>query len=92
VGPVEKLEQIATHTKKQFHLKTLGFFGSYATGEAVEDSDIDILVEFSQPVGFEFFDLKEYLERELHRNVDLVTSAALKPQLKAAILQQVKYI
>ena len=92
MGIIEKLEQIAPFAKRQFHLKTMGFFGSYATGEAKDDSDIDILVEFSDPVGLEFFDLQEYLENELHKRVDIVTHAALRPQLKKAILQQVKYV
>ncbi len=48
-----------------FKVKTLAVFGSFARGEQRNDSDVDILVEFSSPVGIEFIDLGNYLERLL---------------------------
>jgi len=36
-------------------------------GEESEKSDVDILVEFYEPIGWEFFDLKEFLEEILGR-------------------------
>jgi len=39
-------------------------------------------VEFTEPVGWEFMDLLEYLEDVLGRKVDLVTTDALRPQFK----------
>lgn len=53
--------------------------------------DIDILVEFSKPVGFEFIDLKIYLEELFNKKVDLATVSALKPRIKAEILKEVIY-
>lgn len=63
---------------KRFPLKSLALFGSYARGEQTPDSDIDFLVEFSEPVGIEFVDLVIYLESILQKPVDLVTKSALK--------------
>lgn len=40
----------------------MGYFGSFARGDYREDSDADILVAFSRKIGWEFFDLKGYLE------------------------------
>ena len=54
-------------------------------------SDIDILVEFSEPVGWEFIDLKDFLEMILEIKVDLVTKNALKPQIRDRILNEVVY-
>ena len=54
-------------------------------------SDIDILVEFSDPVEWEFIDLKEFLESLLEVKVDLVTKNALKPQIRDRILNEVVY-
>ena len=56
------------------------------------DSDIDILVHFSKPLGWEFFDLQDLLEKELELKVDLVSEKALKEQLRQIILNSVKYI
>ena len=73
-------------------MERLGFFGSFATGDQTNDSDIDILVEFSQPLGWEFFDLKASLEKEFQRKVDLVSVKALKNQLRDIILKQVIFV
>jgi len=54
-------------------------------------SDIDILVEFSDPVEWDFIDLKEFLESLLEVKVDLVTKNALKPQIRDRILNEVVY-
>lgn len=77
--------------KEKFQVKKIGIFGSFARGEQSKNSDIDILVEFYEPVGWEFFDLQDYLEDLLKREVDLVTKKALKPQIKTVVLNEVKY-
>ena len=64
---------------------------NYVREQQTEESDVDILVEFSKPVGLEFFDLKEYLESVLNKKVDLVTVRALKPTMKERILKEVRF-
>ncbi len=64
-------------------------FGSVALGRATGQSDIDLLVEFSRPIGLiGFVRLQQRLAVVLGRPVDLVTPAALKPQLRARILRE----
>ena len=77
--------------RERFKVDKIGLFGSHARGEEQAESDIDLLVRFSAPVGWEFVDLEEYLEEILGRRVDLVTEAALKPMLREAILSEVVY-
>jgi hypothetical protein len=73
----------------QFAVKSLAVFGSVARGEATECSDIDLLVEFNQPIGlFEFIRLKYYLETLIGSKVDLVTPDALHPALRDSILNE----
>jgi uncharacterized protein len=77
----------------QFAVKTIAIFGSVARGEAEESSDIDLLVEFNRPVGlFEFIRLKNYLENLTGSQVDLVTSDALRPELRESILREAVYV
>jgi hypothetical protein len=74
---------------ERFGVKSLALFGSSARAEARAGSDVDLLVEFTQPVGlFKFLDLKAYLEALLGREVDLVTPEALKPALRHTILAE----
>ena len=76
----------------KFEVERIGYFGSFARGDQNADSDIDILVEFRRPLGWAFFDLQELLEKELQRKVDLVSTKALKEQLRDEILRQTRYV
>ncbi len=75
-------------------VKRLGLFGSYVRGDQDENSDIDILVEFS--LGKKNFDnfinLAFLLEEIFQRKVELVTAESLSPYLKPYIMKEVEYI
>ena len=76
----------------KYEVERIGYFGSFARGDQDTDSDVDILVEFRRPLGWAFFDLHELLEKELQRKVDLVSTKALKDQLRDEILRQTRYV
>ncbi|WP_420265944.1 nucleotidyltransferase family protein [Candidatus Magnetominusculus dajiuhuensis] len=90
---IEILKSHYNVIKSQFHLTSIGVFGSFARGEAKAESDIDVLVEFEE--GYVTFnnyaELKFYLEDLLGREVDLVTMNAIRPQMKDVILSEVTY-
>jgi predicted nucleotidyltransferase len=86
---VSKLLREKRSTLDKLGVKSLALFGSAARGEIGPESDIDLLVEFSIPVGlFEFVRLKLVLEQILGREVDLVTPDALRPLMKDDILSE----
>ncbi len=87
----ETLKRYKPLLRERFKVKGIGIFGSYVRGEQSEKSDVDILVEFYAPIGWEFIDLKEFLEEILGKKVDLVTVKALKPQLRDKILKEVAF-
>lgn len=87
------LKENLDHLVTQFHVKTIGLFGSYAREEASEISDVDILVEFSKPITlFEFVNLEDFLSGIIGRKVDLVTKTGLKPLIKPRVLEDVVYV
>ena len=87
------IEEKRNLLEKEYHVKRLGIFGSYAKQKAKKDSDIDILVEFSKtPDFFKFIALEERLAKILGLKVDLVTLKALKPFIKNTILRETIYI
>ncbi len=87
----EKLRQHKPDLKQKYNVEEIGVFGSYVHGDQTSGSDIDILVEFSEPIGWEIIDLKEELEDFLNISVDLVTKDGLKPRLKPQIMDDVVY-
>ena len=49
---------------KQDFIKEVYLFGSYARGEATENSDIDFMIVLNRKVGMEFFGLYHFLQEE----------------------------
>lgn len=79
--------------KKTYSVKSIGIFGSVATGQSSNLSDVDLLVEFQEPIGmFKFIELEEYLSKVLARRVDLVTKKALKDAIRKDVLREVIYV
>lgn len=75
--------------KAEYPLKSMSVFGSYVRGEQKKSSDVDILVEFSRPIGLlKFIKLENELGRLLGVKVDLVTKDALKPRIGKRILKE----
>jgi predicted nucleotidyltransferase len=87
-----RLREIKPILAEKFHVSKIGYFGSYAVGQQTDQSDLDLLVEFSQPVGWEFFTLESFLEQKVELPINLVTQNALKEKIKESVLKQVKYI
>lgn len=51
-------------------------FGSYARGEATAESDLDLLIELTHPVGWYFLDYAHDLEAQLGMKVDIGTAVS----------------
>jgi len=75
--------------EKRYNVKTVGLFGSALRGDQSSKSDIDVLVEFSNPIGFfKFLEMEEFLSERLGGKVDLVSKKALKPEIGRIILAE----
>ncbi|MBS4067412.1 MAG: nucleotidyltransferase domain-containing protein [Sulfurimonas sp.] len=87
------LNFLTTHKKEMqdtYALTKIGLFGSYAKDTANENSDIDIVVDM--PSDFDaFFDLKDFLEKELRKNIDLGLEKSMRPFIKNAIKNDILY-
>lgn len=75
-------------------VKSLTLFGSFARDEPTPESDIDLMVEFDQPVGFfRFCDVQEYLQEILDwPKIDLVTPEAIYPELEDDIYSEAIHV
>ena len=81
------------YLNERYFVKELGIFGSYLHGEQKSRSDLDLLVEFAEPIGlFDFIRLENELTRLLGIKVDLVMKESLKPRLKDRVVKEAQYI
>ena len=86
---VQRLAEVC----EQYGVRTLKIFGSFARGEATEESDIDLLVTFVRPVGFfKLGALERELSRLFGRRVDLVTEGALSPYIRDKVVMEARVI
>jgi len=86
---IDQIKQKALPILKKAGIKRSSLFGSYVRGEQRVDSDIDLLVEYSQNTSlFDIVALKNNLEETLGKSVDLVGYNVIKPRLKKYILSE----
>lgn len=62
---------------KKYDIARVYVFGSYARGEADENSDIDFYVEFSGNMGLKFCSFYSDMEESVGKSVDIITRDAL---------------
>jgi uncharacterized protein len=86
----EKLHLQLPTLAEKYHVQSLGVFGSYVRQEQRPDSDLDLLVTFSElPSLLKFIELENYLTDSLGIKVDLVLRDSLKPRIGKRILSEV---
>lgn len=87
--PQEEVNQLC----EEAGIKYLALFGSQSRGEIRTDSDVDLLVEFSENPGLiGFIRTKNKFERLFNRKVDLVTKNGLSKYLKPIIEKDLRVI
>ena len=75
---VEKIKTIVLPVLEEHNINFAYLFGSYATGEARENSDVDLLVDTSI-TGLAYFQLVEELRTKLRKKVDLLRLSDIEP-------------
>ena len=86
---LEDLRDMMPSLKERYQVASLSLFGSWVRGEQTDESDLDILVEFTEPPGLiSFLTLEEELSNRLGLQVDLVMKGSLKPAIGTRILRE----
>ena len=94
LGEIKKiLTKHKAEVQEKYGVKEIGVFGSFARGEQKRQSDIDILVEYSElPDLLKLIELENRLQKLLKRKVDLIEKSGIRTELKEIILKEVVYI
>ncbi len=89
----ERIKDQIIELLHQSGVKKAALFGSFVRGDATEESDIDILIEFEDGKSLlDLVRLKRELEEILHRKVDLITYNSIHPLLRDQILNEQQVI
>jgi len=86
------LRQLKPELSTRFFVDKIGLFGSITRNDFNDNSDIDVIVDFNQPVGVEFIDLADFLENKFKRKVDLVSRKGIKDNFFQEIKNEIKYV
>lgn len=85
----QSLSQYFPVLSEQYKVKSLALFGSYVRNEQRKDSDLDILIEYTEtPDLITYIELENKLSDFLGIKVDLVMKDGLKPRLARRILEE----
>lgn len=86
---IKEIQALKPELVEKYHVTRIGLFGSFANGNPGEGSDIDILIDFEKPIGWDFFKIEKMFEDRFNRKIDLITPSAIKPLFKNNILNNI---
>jgi predicted nucleotidyltransferase len=92
---IQIINLLRSHREELEHLgvTSLALFGSAVRDELRQDSDIDLLIEFTPPYTFKrYMQIKFFIEDLLHRPVDLVMPETLKERARPEVEKEAVYV
>ena len=86
---LSKLKALKPTIIAQYRAREIRLFGSFVRGEQKANSDIDLLVEFTEDADlFDLIGVSLFLEEKLQRKVDVVPRWALRAELRESVLHE----
>ena len=93
---ITKIQHQYPHLVEKYGVKRIGLFGSLARREDTPASDIDLVVEFTTPLGFGFMGFVEEMEKLCGRRVDVLTPDGIRnirvKDVASAIEKDIVYV
>jgi hypothetical protein len=90
---IDSLKKIKPELSAKYSVSSIGLFGSVVRDDfSPATSDVDIIVDFSKPIGIEFIDLAEYLESIIKIKIDLVSKNGIKDKYFRQIESEIIYV
>lgn len=92
------LSYLSLHKKRfyeEYHITSIGLFGSMVKGQQNSQSDIDLVIDFkANTLGL--YELKNQLKREIemqfNRQVDICRLKYMNPFIKQKIESEIKFV
>lgn len=88
----DELRKLKHELASTYHIGSMGLFGSVVRDDFTPNSDIDIIVDFTEPIGIGFIELADILENRLKKPVDLVSRRGIKEKQYKLIEHEIVYV
>ncbi|MBF0456961.1 MAG: nucleotidyltransferase family protein [Nitrospirae bacterium] len=90
---IQVLRAVTEESFIKYNAHIRGIFGSIARGDARENSDVDVLVDFTENADlFDYVGLELFLEEKLNRRVDVVPRDTIRSEIRNAVIKEAIYI
>lgn len=90
---IEVLRSVTEESLLKYKAHIRGIFGSVARGDESDNSDIDVLVDFTEKADlFDFIGLALFLEEKLLRPVDVVPQDTIRSEIRNAVIKEAVYL
>ena len=89
---VQILQQYKPELQRKYPVSRLGVFGSYARGDATEESDLDIAVDITGPMGLSFVAMANEIEDLFGIKVDVVPKRSIKSDYLPYVEKDIVYV
>jgi hypothetical protein len=90
---LQELRRLKPDLEQRRRVTKIGIFGSFARSEIHRDSDVDVVVEMREPDLFYMVHIKEILEENFRRPVDVIRyRTMMNRHLKARIDREAVYV
>lgn len=86
------LQRLMPELSKRYGVLRIGYFTDYTSPYNKPVSEVNVIVELKKPLGWSFFEMKEYMERRLMLRIDVVTPGGLKVLFRNQILDSVQWL
>jgi predicted nucleotidyltransferase len=86
---LKTLRKLRAEIEREYRAEIEGIFGSYARDEQCDDSDLDVLVKFKEKATlYDLVGLGQFLEDTFQCKVDVVSTRALREEIKPHVLRE----
>lgn len=86
------LRRITPELEMRYGVRRMGYFFDFCDKNAVTPAEVNIIVELRKPMGWKFFEMKEYIERKLYRRIDVVTPNGIKVLFKPDVMRCIQWL
>ncbi len=89
---INQVSRLKSELRSRWGVKKIGCFDIYLDKHRTFDCELNILVELERPLGWEFFAMKEWIQKKLRMPIDICTERSIKADLREKVFRNIQYV